>query len=60
MGLGLSIIHFKISEKIPWDIIYHSYEISMPRLGRGTREWKKIPPRPPLAKGGWGDLKIIF
>jgi hypothetical protein len=20
----------------------------------------KIPPPPPLAKGGWGDLKVIF
>ena len=20
----------------------------------------KIPPRPPLIKGGWGDLKVIF
>jgi hypothetical protein len=35
-------------------------EFPMPRLGRGTHEWMKILSRPPLAKGGWGDLKGIF
>jgi len=31
-----------------------------PAWGRGTREWMKIPPRPPLAKGGWGGFESYF
>jgi len=39
---------------------FNHAEFLMLRLGRVINEGIKISPRPPLAKGGWGDFKESF